>query len=108
LFALDYSIAAQIQYYAGAPAYTSWGQYRIWGIPEFDGATVVALDYVSQDQVSARLRQAFRRVTGPERLRYAERGVTKDVRIWQAEGLQLDQEAFLQRFDFLTLLEASR
>lgn len=108
LFALDYSIAAQIQYYAGTPAYTSWGQYRIWGIPEFGDSTVVALDYVSQDQVSARLREAFRRVAGPERLLYAERGATKEVRIWQAEGLRLDQEAFLQRFDFLTLLDGSR
>jgi hypothetical protein len=32
----------------------------------------------------------------------------KEARIWQAERLQLDQETFLQAFDFLTLLEASR
>jgi hypothetical protein len=30
------------------------------------------------------------------------------VRVWQAEGLQLDQPAFLDQFDFLTLLETMR
>ena len=34
VFALDYSIASQIAFYSGRPAYTAWGQYRMWGIPE--------------------------------------------------------------------------
>jgi 4-amino-4-deoxy-L-arabinose transferase-like glycosyltransferase len=108
IFALDYSIASQIRYYAERPAYTSWGQYRIWGIPDFDVATIVALDHLPDDLVSSRLDEAFRRVERPVHLLYRERGVTKAVRLWQAEGLQLDQETFLQSFDFLTLLEASR
>lgn len=108
IFALDYSIASQIRYYAGRPAYTSGGQYRIWGIPEFDAATIVALDHLPDDLVSSRLEEAFQSVEGPGHLSYSERGATKAVRLWQAEGLQLDRETFLERFDFLTLLEASR
>ncbi|MEE8390846.1 MAG: glycosyltransferase family 39 protein [Anaerolineae bacterium] len=108
VFALDYSLAAQIRYYTGQPAYTSWGQYRIWGVPYFHDATIVSLDYLPEELVSARLRDAFQHVEGPQRLWYAERGVVKEVRVWQVEGLQLDQGTFLQTFDFLTLLEAGR
>jgi hypothetical protein len=108
ILALDYSIAAQIQYYAGRPAYTSWGQYRLWGIPDFEDAIVVGLDYLPDDLVSSRLGQAFQHVEGPHRLRYTERGATKEARVWQAEGLRWEQETFLQEFDFLTLLEAAR
>jgi hypothetical protein len=108
IFALDYSIASQIWYYAGRPAYTSWGQYRMWGIPEIEDATIVSLDYLPSALVSDRLEQAFWRAEGPEVLRYDDRRASKEVRIWEAEGLRLGQEAFLNQFDFLTLLEASR
>jgi hypothetical protein len=108
IFALDYSIAAQIRYYAGRPAYTAWGQYRVWGVPAIEDATIVALDYLSEEVVSSGLGQAFERVDGPQQLRYTERGVSKGVRLWQAQGLKLDQQTFLERFDFLTLLESSR
>jgi 4-amino-4-deoxy-L-arabinose transferase-like glycosyltransferase len=108
IFALDYSIASQIQYYTGQPTYTAWGQYRIWGMPQFRDATVVSLDYLPEALVSARLRDAFQRVIGPQRFQFVERGATKEVRIWRAEGLHLDQEDFLHTFDFLTLLEASQ
>jgi hypothetical protein len=108
IFALDYSIASQIQYYARRPAQTAWNQYRIWGIPEFEDATIVSLEYLSPTVVSSRLNMAFDRVEGPQSLSYAEYGATKEVQIWEAEGLQLDQVAFLEMFDFLTLLEASR
>ncbi|MEJ2737439.1 MAG: glycosyltransferase family 39 protein [Anaerolineae bacterium] len=108
VFALDYSIASQIWYYSGRPAYTSWGQYRIWGIPEFRDATVVSLDYLPEELVTPRLEAAFEGITGPRSLRYEEPDVAKEVRIWQAEGLRLEHEAFVQQFDFLTLLEASR
>ena len=108
VFALDYSVAAQVWYYAGIPAYTAWGQYRIWGIPDLEEATIVSLDYLPADEVSARLGEAFQHVEGPQSVRYTGRGVTKEVRVWQARGLQWDLETFLQRFDFLTLLEAAR
>jgi hypothetical protein len=108
LFALDYSIAGQVWVYTGRPAYTSWGQYRIWGVPAFSDATVVSRRYLSEDIVSRRLGEAFERVSGPERLTSTEHGVTQELRVWQAQGLRLEQGAFLDRFDFLALLEASR
>lgn len=108
IFALDYSVAAQIRYYAGRPATTAWGQYRIWGIPELEDAVIVSQEYLPPDLVSSRLDGAFEEVEGPEILRITERGATKELRIWQARGLRWDQEIFLQRFDFLTLLEAAR
>jgi hypothetical protein len=108
LFALDYSIAGQVWVYSGRPAYTSWGQYRIWGVPAFSDATVVSRRYLSADVVSRRLGEAFERVSGPERLTSTEHGVTQELFVWQAQGLRLDQETFLDRFDFLALLEAGR
>jgi 4-amino-4-deoxy-L-arabinose transferase-like glycosyltransferase len=104
-FALDYSIAAQLRYYAGRPATTAWGQYRIWGLPDLERATIVALDYLPADWVTRRLSRAYDDVTGPERLAFTERGATKVVYLWRAEGLRWDQSTFLQRFDFLTLVE---
>jgi hypothetical protein len=108
VFALDYSIASQIWYYSGRPAYTSWGQYRIWGIPDLGDMTVVSLDYLPEDLVTDRLDGAFRNVEGPRRFRFDEPGIVKEARAWWAVGLQVDDETFLQSFDFLTLLEAAR
>jgi 4-amino-4-deoxy-L-arabinose transferase-like glycosyltransferase len=108
LFALDYSIASQIRYYSGLPAYTSWGQYQIWGIPEFHDATVASLDYLSETFVTSQLENAFQQIEGPWRFSHQEPGARKTVHLWEARGLILDQETFLERFDFLTLLEASR
>jgi uncharacterized membrane protein len=108
VYALDYSIASQIWYYSGRPAYTSWGQYRIWGIPDLHDVTVAGLTYLSEDLVTDRLRQTFHSVSGPQLLTYDEWGATKQVRIWQADGALLDQATFLQQFDCLNLLEAER
>jgi hypothetical protein len=58
--------------------------------------------------VTPRLRQAFREVDGPRHLRYTERELTKQLSLWQAQGKRVDQETFLQTFDFLTLLRASQ
>jgi hypothetical protein len=108
IFALDYSIASQISYYLGRPAYTAWGQYRIWGIPPFQDALIVGLDYLPEAAVTERLRRAFQTVDGPQRLRYEQDGVSKEVRLWLAEGLKWEQEVFLEEFDFLNLLGAAR
>jgi 4-amino-4-deoxy-L-arabinose transferase-like glycosyltransferase len=105
IFALDYSLAAQIRYYARRPATTAWGQYHIWGIPDLDDATIVALDYLPADWVTTRLTEAFESVAGPECLTLTERGVSKVVNVWHVEGLRWDQQRFLRRFDFLTMLE---
>jgi hypothetical protein len=107
-FALDYSIASQIWYYNQHPAYTSWGQYRLWGIPESSDWTIVSLAFLPEELVTERLGDAFQSVNGPQQLVYEDRGATKTAYIWRAEGLLLDQETFLQQFDFLTLLEDTR
>ena len=108
VFALDYSIASQIWYYSGKPAYTSWGQYHLWGIPPLQDASIASLDYLDETLVTEHLGTAFQTVTGPQYLQYEERGAAKEVRVWLAEGLQVDQETFLDQFDFLHLLEADR
>ena len=105
IFALDYSLAAQIRYYAERPAFTAWEQYRLWGIPSLQNTTVVALDYLDPEFVTRRLQEAFRHVDGPERFIFTERGAIKVVYLWHARGLRWDQQVFLQRFDFLTMLE---
>jgi 4-amino-4-deoxy-L-arabinose transferase-like glycosyltransferase len=107
-FALDYSIASQAWYYGGRPAYTSWGQYRIWGIPALRDLTVVSLDYLPADLVTDRLRSAFREVEGPQEEQFEEWSAVKVVRTWQAEALLADNGDFLDQFDFLTLLESAR
>jgi hypothetical protein len=108
VFALDYSIASQISYYGGRPAYTAWPQYRMWGIPALHDVTVVSLDYLPEELVTDRLSKAFEKVEGPQELWYEERDAVKEAHVWQAEALILDDETFLQQFDFLALLEAAR
>ncbi|MGD2146016.1 MAG: glycosyltransferase family 39 protein [Anaerolineae bacterium] len=107
VFAIDYSVAAKVRYYAARPATTSWGQYRIWGIPDLDQVTVVALDYLPADWVTVQLGEAFETLVGPECLSLAAPSSAKKVHIWQAKGLRLEEEQFLRQFDFLTLLEAA-
>lgn len=108
VYALDYSIASQIHYYGEREALSAWGQYRLWGIPEFDDVTIASLDYLPEELVTNRLGQAFREVEGPRFFTFQEGSVAKEVRIWQAEGRLVDLQTFLQWFDFLNLLEAAR
>lgn len=108
ILALDYSIAGQIHFYADRPAYAAWGQYRIWGIPPLQDATVVALDYVDPAVVTQRLQTAYRHLEGPERFAFTEWDATKVVYVWRARGLRWDQKVLLRRLDFLTLIEESR
>jgi 4-amino-4-deoxy-L-arabinose transferase-like glycosyltransferase len=108
LFALDYSIASQIRYYSHSPAYTSWGQYRIWGIPGSSDWTIVSLAYLPQEPITARLHEAFQNVKGPRPLVYEDQDAIKTTYVWRTEGLLLDQETFLREFDFLNLLADTR
>jgi 4-amino-4-deoxy-L-arabinose transferase-like glycosyltransferase len=111
VFALDYSIAAQLQYYTGIPIYTSWAQYRLWGIPDLcspgeqasQEIQVVALTYLDGRVVSERLASAFKEVRGPEEVWLHDAGGSKAVRIWGARGCDLDTASFLDTFDLLHL-----
>jgi hypothetical protein len=114
VFALDYSIASQLRYYTGIPVQTSWGQYRLWGIPEITEAgsagtgrvQIVALSYVSPVLVSERLHAAFIEVRGPSEVALQEGGERKLLRTWTASGPTVDTETFLKWFDFLDLIRA--
>ena len=108
VFALDYSIASQAWYYSGRPVYTSWGQYRIWGIPSLNDVAIVGLTYLPEDLVTARLRETFAYVEGPQSLRFGQGNATREVRLWKAKALLVEQETFLERFDFLRLQRDSR
>ena len=107
VFTVDYSLAGQVNYYTKRPAYTHWGQYKVWGIPPLTDATIVSLDYVEEDLVTGRLRQAFDRLEGPRRIVIRERDSTKVVLVWRGWGLLWDQERFLSQLDFLSLLQAA-
>jgi len=107
VFAIDYSLAAKVRYYAARPATTSWGQYRIWGIPDLDQVTVVALDHLPADWVTGQLGEAFDSLVGPQCLSFDESHGGKKLYVWQAKGLRWDEEQFLHRFDFITMLEAA-
>jgi hypothetical protein len=107
IFCLDYSLAGQVWYYSGRPAYTAWGQYALWGIPNLHTATIVSLGHLSERIVSSRLRAGFGHVEGPRQLTFAERGLRKDVYVWEAQHLVWDQETLLRKLDFLELLEVS-
>lgn len=107
ILTVDYSLAAQIRYYTNRPAYTHWGQYRVWGIPAFSDATIVSLDYMDQDLITARLRRAFDRLEGPWKTVITEDGATKVVLVWHSWGLRWDQQRLLNQLDFLNLLQAA-
>ena len=101
LFAVDYSVAAQLTYYTKGPVYTAWGQYRIWGIPHLETATVISLNYLDEARLTARLEEAFEAVEGPERMVYEG----KEVRIWKASGLRWEMDQLLDALDFLHLFD---
>jgi len=107
VFTVDYSLAGQVRYYTNRPAYTNWGQVLLWGIPPFTDATVVSLDYLDENEVTSRLRQAFEHLEGPRRIVITDRGATKTVLVWYGWGLRWDQARFLSQLDFLSLLHAT-
>jgi hypothetical protein len=80
----------------------------VWGVPEFHTATIVGLDYLSEDLVASRLHEGFGQVEGPQQLTFAEPGLRKQVYVWEARDRVWDQETFLHEMDFLRLLEADR
>jgi len=103
LFTVDYSVASQLWYYSGRPVYSAWGQYLLWGLPDFDEAVVVAQEYAPPRRVDAELRQIFEEVSGPQREQLTEYGASKIVYLWKGRGLRVDKVEFAQRLDFFAL-----
>jgi 4-amino-4-deoxy-L-arabinose transferase-like glycosyltransferase len=108
LFAVDYSLASQAWYYGGQPVHTSWGQYRLWGIPDLSQATVMSLGYLPDRLLTARLKALYGEVDGPLYLRAT--GVDQDKRLslWQVRDLQAGQDKVLDQLDFLSLWRAAQ
>ena len=107
LFTVDYSLAGQLSYYAGRPAYTAWGQYRLWQMPAPERLIVVSLDYVPPSLVDTRLREAYAQVEGPNSVDVDGPEAARDISWWQVSGLRWNPKRVLQAFDFFTLVEAS-
>ena len=105
LFTVDYTLAAQLRYYTDRPAYTSWGQYKIWGYPEFRDVTLLSLEYLSIEEIDGKLREAFSSVDGPFQLTPPGEDLPA-IFGWKAEGLNWKQDRFLEAFDLMNLLEA--
>ncbi len=108
ILTVDYSLAGQVAYYAGGPTVTPWGQYRLWAWPVLDPVLVVSREYLPAACVTSALQGAFRNVAGPEVLRVQALGLTRELRLWQVEGLRVVQVELLHRLDFLTLQEGCR
>jgi 4-amino-4-deoxy-L-arabinose transferase-like glycosyltransferase len=115
-FAVDYDIAAQLRYYTDLPVQTSWGQYRIWGVPKFcpsqpgrvDDVTVIALGYVDPELISQRLALAFADVSEPRETVFADGGMSKSVHTWRASGCFVDLSSFLDLLDLIELVRADQ
>jgi len=105
---IDYSLAAQLTFYAGRPVYSTWGQYLIWGVPDLHNATILSLGYVPSGLVHEQLQLAFAEVDGPHNREFSEYDISGLVYMWRGRELRVDREELMQRIDFLTLYQASR
>jgi 4-amino-4-deoxy-L-arabinose transferase-like glycosyltransferase len=103
VFAVDYSVASQLRYYTGLPVQTSWGQYRLWGVPDLRTVQVLSLSYVDPVAIAGRLHQDCAEVSGPTEY---DLGEGKVLRLWQARGCTVGAETFLDHLDLLNLLRA--
>ena len=103
VFAVDYSVAGQVSHYTGHPVYSSEGQYRLWGVPEFTDLTVLGLDSLPRERITARLREDFASVSGPDAWRYDDEGLSKTVYTWQAYGRLVPVDRVLDDLDYLNL-----
>ena len=107
LFALDYQLAGQIAYHTGRPAFSAWGQYRVWGLPAFEEATVISLGYLPEACVTPQLVATFDTVSGPDRLTLDETA-GKTLHVWRVAGPGMSRDQLAARLDFLTLWEQCR
>ncbi len=104
-FAVDYSIAGQVAYYTGHPAYSAHPQVRTWGFPQLDDLAVISQDFIPPEMVTQRLRADFATVSGPELWRYDVPGISKTVYVWHARGRQVPAAQVLNDLDFLRLAQ---
>jgi 4-amino-4-deoxy-L-arabinose transferase-like glycosyltransferase len=101
LLTIDYDLAGKLRYYGGYAAYTSWPQYRLWGIPDLADAQIVALDYLDPAVVTERLDHSFHAVEGPTALTSADS--RPRLLRWRAQGRTVDLDTLLERLDYRRL-----
>ncbi|MGQ9489725.1 MAG: ArnT family glycosyltransferase [Anaerolineae bacterium] len=107
LYAVDYSIAGQVSYYAGRPVFSSGGQFRIWGIPDADDLTVLSQGYLPPEEITKRLHTDFAQVEGPRTWRYEDGEVAKTVFIWRAQGRTVPMARVVADLDYMALARAT-
>jgi len=108
ILTIDYSLAGQLSFYVGKPVYSTWEQFRIWGIPDLNRATIVSLDYVPPASIETQLRGAYSKLWGPQDQEIGEGSASTRVHVWRVHDLAISQEELLDRLDFLTLYRADR
>lgn len=105
VFALDYQLAGYLTFTTGQQAYSGWGQYLIWGIPEVKNYTVVSLGYLSDTCVTDELEQLFQVVNEPQRFDISDGEFAKEINIWQVSGPESSSLSWARKLDFLNLWE---
>ena len=82
----------------------------MWGIPTICGpdapmadVQILALGFLDPAWVTQRLSDTFEQVQGPVE---TELGEGRVLRTWTVRGCTVAQDVFLDRFDFLALVEA--
>ena len=108
VFAVDYGLPALLGYYGGYDAYSAWGQYRLWGVPAFQDATIIALPYVDPKVVGERLRASFRESSGPVAFSLRDESGAQELLIWRGAGRKVGMDTFLDLFDLMQLIGAGK
>lgn len=104
-FAIDYDLAGRIRYETGRAAVSGWGQFSIWGYPDWFTGTVVSWDYLPMDCLSGRLRTIFAQVDAPAVVTVHSLEGSRVLRLWVVRQPRMPSDNIAQVLDFLTLLE---
>jgi len=107
-FTVDYDLAGRIHYETGRTALSGWGQFAIWGYPDWERGTVLSWDYVPAACITARLHAVFERVDGPETLHIDASAGPRTLLLWEVAGARLSPLERARALDFLTLWEVCR
>ena len=107
-FTVDYDLAGRVHYETGRTALSGWGQFAIWGYPDWERGTVLSWDYVPAACITARLRTVFERVDGPETLHIDASAGPRTLLLWEVAGARLSPLERARALDFLTLWEVCR
>jgi len=106
IFAIDYSLAGQLTYYLRKPAYTSWPQYQLWGIPPLRQVTIFSRGHIPDMLITTELAKLCGWVSGPYKL--ASPPDQPALSVWRVENCNVPTTQFLEAMDFLRLFHLAR